>query len=51
MIPFLYDNLMKLVKKIMLPIFKPDIVNPCATVSAIIDFDNKDNFLKLKICP
>ena len=47
MITFLYDNLMKLV------IFKPDIVNPCTTVSAIrkIDFDNKDNFLKVKHMP
>ena len=50
MVPFLYDDLMKLVKKIMLLIFKPDVVNPCTTVSAIrkIDFDNKDNFLKVK---
>ena len=34
----------------MLLIFKPDVVNPCTTVSAIrkIDFDNKDNFLKVK---
>ena len=41
---------MKLVKKIMLLIFKPDVVNPCTTVSGIrkIDFDNKDNFLKVK---
>ena len=49
-VPFLYDNLMKLVKKITLLIFKPDVVNPCTTVSAIekIDFDNKDKFLKVK---
>ena len=41
---------MKPVKKIMLLIFKPDVVNPCTTVSAIrkVDFDNKDNFLKVK---
>ena len=41
---------MKLVKKIILFIFKPDVVNPCATISAIrkIDSDNKDNFLKVK---
>ena len=41
---------MKLVKKIMPLIFKPDVVNPCTTVSAIrkIDFDSKDNFLKVK---
>ena len=41
---------MKLVKKIMLLIFKPDVVNSCTTVSGIrkIDFDNKDNFLKVK---
>ena len=34
----------------MLLIFKPHVVNPCTTVSAIrkIDFDNKDNFLKVK---
>ena len=33
----------------MLLIFKPDVVNPCATVSGIrkIDFDNKD-FPKVK---
>ena len=31
-VPFLYDNLMKFVKKIMLLIFKPDVVNPCTTV-------------------
>ena len=50
MILFLYDDLMKLVKKIILHIFKPDTVNPCTTVSVIrkIDFDNKDNFLKVK---
>ena len=50
MAPFLYDDLMKLVKKIMLLIFKPDVVNPCTAVSAIrkIHFDNKDNFLKVK---
>ena len=50
MILFLYDDLMKLVKKIILHIFKPDIVNPCTTVFVIrkIDFDNKDNFLKVK---
>ena len=41
---------MKLVKKIMLLIFKPDVVNPCTTVSAIrkIHFDNKDDFHKVK---
>ena len=34
----------------MLLAFEPDVVNPCATVSAISknDFDNKDNFLKVK---
>ena len=41
---------MKLVKKIMLLIFMPDVKNTCTTVSAIrkIDFDDKDNFLKVK---
>ena len=42
---------MKLVKSIMLLIFKADVVNPCTTVSAIKkkkDFDKKDNFLKVK---
>ena len=34
-VPFLYDDLMKLVKIIMLLIFKPEVVNPCTTVSAI----------------
>ena len=50
MVSFLYDDLMKLAKKIMPLIFKPDVVNPCTNVSAIrkIDFDNKDNFLKVK---
>ena len=50
MILFLYDDLMKLVKKIIQHIFKPDVVNPCTTVSVIrkTDFDNKDNFLKVK---
>ena len=42
MVPFLYDDLMKLVKKIMLLIFTSDVVNPCTTVSATrkIDFDS-----------
>ena len=50
MVPFLYHDLMKLVKKIMLLIFMPDVKNTCTTVSAIrkIDFDDKDNFLKVK---
>ena len=50
MVPFLYDDLTKLVKKVMWLIFKPDVVNPCTTASAIrkIDFDTKDNFRKVK---
>ena len=34
----------------MLLNFKPNVVNPCTTVSAIkkIDFDSKNNFLKVK---
>ena len=50
MVPFLFDDLMKLVKKIMLLIFKPEVLNRCKTVFAIrkIDFENKYNFLKVK---
>ena len=50
MVAFLYDDLMKLVKKMMLLIFNPDVLNPCTTVSAIrkIDFDDKDNLFKVK---
>ena len=41
---------MKPVKKILLLVFEPDVANPCTIVSAIrkIDFDKKDNFLKVK---
>ena len=41
---------MKPVKKILLLVFKPDVANPCTTVSVIrkIDFDKKDNFLNVK---
>ena len=41
---------MKPVKKILLLVFKPDVANPCTTVSAIrkIDFDKKDNFFNVK---
>ena len=50
MVPFLFDDLMALVKKVMMIIFKSDIVHGCTSASAIkkIDFDNKDNFLKVK---
>ena len=44
------NSSMKLVKKIMLLIFKLDVVNHRRTISTIrkIDFDNKDNFLEVK---
>ena len=44
------NSSVKLVKKIMLLIFKLDIVNHCRTISTIrkIDFDKKDNFLEVK---
>lgn len=50
MLPFLHDNLLKLVKNVFLLIIKPNLVHACSTVTELkkIKFLNKDNSLKSK---
>ena len=50
MLPFLHDYLLKLVKKVILLITKPNLVHACSTVTELkkIKLTNKDNFLKAK---
>ena len=48
MIPYLHNDLINLVKKILLLILKPDVVNCCNSIAALrnIDLNEKSNFLK-----
>ena len=50
MVPFVLDVLLRLVKRILLLVLKPDVVNPCTSITALkkIDLNEKDNFLKAK---
>ena len=56
MLLFLHDDLLKLVKKVLLLIIKPNLVDACSTVYACstvtelkkIKLTNKDTFLKVK---
>ena len=50
MIPYLHNDLINLVKKILLLILKPDVVNCCNSIAALrnIDLNEKSNFLKPK---
>ena len=50
MVPFVHDDLLRLVKRILLLVLKPDVVNPCTSITALkkIDLNEKANFLKAK---
>ena len=50
MLPFLHDDLLKLVKKVPLLIIKPNLVLTCSTMTELkkIKLTNEDNFLKVK---
>ena len=50
MVPFLYNDLLNLTKKIMLLVIKPEVVHNCSTFSELtkIDLHDKTIFLKSK---
>ena len=50
MLPFLHDDLLKLVEKVHLLVMKPNLVHAYSTVTGLkkIKLTNKDNFLKAK---
>ena len=50
MIPFLYSDLLKLVKSVLCLVLKLDVVNPCSSLTTMkkIDLTNKSNFHKAK---
>ena len=50
MVPSVHDDLLCLVKRVLLLVLKPDVVNPCTSIIALkkIDFIKKANFLKAK---
>ena len=50
MIPFLYSDLLKLFKSVLCLVLKPDVVNPCSSLTTLkkIDLTDKSNFCKAK---
>ena len=50
MILFLYSDLLKLVKSVLCLVLKPDVVNPCSSLTTLkkIDLTDKSNFRKAK---
>ena len=50
MIPFLYSDLLKLVKSVLCLVLKLVVVNPCSSLTTLkkIDLTNKSNFHKAK---
>ena len=50
MIPFLYSDHLKLVKSILCLVLKPDVVNPCSSLTTLtkIDLTDKSYFCKAK---
>ena len=50
MVPFPHYDLLHLVKRVLLLILKPDVVNPCTSITALkkSDLNEKANFLKAK---
>ena len=50
MIPFLYSDLLKLVKSVLCLVLKPDVVNPCSSLTTLKkpDLTDKSNFRKAK---
>ena len=50
MVPFVHDDLLYLVKRVLLLVLKPDVANPCTSIIALkkIDLNEKANFLKAK---
>ena len=49
-VPFVHDDLLRLVKRVLLLVLKPDVVDLCTSITALkkIDLNEKANFLKAK---
>ena len=50
MVPFVHDDHLHLVKRVLLLVLKPDVVNPCTSITTLkkIDLNEKVKFLKAK---
>ena len=50
MVPFVHDDLLRLVKRVLLLVLKPDIVDPCTSIIALkkTDLNEEASFLKAK---
>ena len=50
MVPFLHDDLLHLVKRVLFLVLKPDVVNPSSSITALkeIDLTANTNFLRAK---
>ena len=48
MISFLYSDLLKLVKSVLCLVLKPDVVNPCSSLTTLKKMTDKSNFRKAK---
>ena len=49
-VPFVHDDLLRLVKRVLLLVLKLDVVNPCTSITALkkIYLNEKVNFLEAK---
>ena len=47
MVPFVHNDLLRLVKRVLLLVLKPDVVNSCTSITALkkIDLNENANFL------
>ena len=48
MVPFVDDDFLRVAKRVLLLVLKPEVVNPCTSISALKNLNEKANFVKAK---